>query len=183
MARYPTDLHCYQELVAKLRPGFVVVVGDDDALGGRALFFATLLDELDHGRVIAVGTSAAADRPGHARVDHVVGPPERADVVAEVRAIVGDAPDALVFLGLGAVTRVISAFEQYAPLVPVGSYVVVENTVVNGRPVASGFGPGPFEGVVDILGRHREFFADPSYERYTLTFNRSGFLKRMAWAP
>ena len=38
---------------------------------------------------------------------------------------------------------------QYAPLVPVGGYVVVENTVVNGRPAAPGFGPGPHEAAVE----------------------------------
>jgi cephalosporin hydroxylase len=55
----------------------------------------------------------------------------------------------------------------------------VENTVVNGRPVASGFGPGPHEAVVTILGRHSEFVVDPACERYTLTFNRGGYLKRV----
>jgi cephalosporin hydroxylase len=61
----------------------------------------------------------------------------------------------------------------------VGGYVVVENTVVNGRPVVSGFGPGPHEAVVTILGRHPDFVADPAGERYTLTFNRGGYLKRV----
>ncbi len=30
-----------------------------------------------------------------------------------------------------------------------------------------------------ILGRHPEFVADPTVERYTLTFNRNGYLRRM----
>ena len=100
-----------------------------------------------------------------------------------MRAALDGAVDAVVFLGLGAVERVIGAFELYAPLVPVDSYVVVENTVVNGRPVESGFGPGPYEAVVNILGRHREFMADPSFERYTLTFNKGGFLRRVRPSP
>ena len=109
-----------------------------------------------------------------------MGPPDSAPAVEEVRALTGPEPAAAVFLSLGAVARVVAAFEAYAPLVPVGSYFVVENTVVNGRPVHSGFGPGPHEAVLDILTRRRDFFADPTYERYTLTFNRSGFLKRMS---
>jgi cephalosporin hydroxylase len=56
---------------------------------------------------------------------------------------------------------------------------VVENTVVNGRPVESAFGPGPFEAVVNILGRHREFMADPTFERHTFTFNKGGYLRRV----
>ncbi len=61
----------------------------------------------------------------------------------------------------------------------VGSYVVVENTVVHGRPVASNFGLGPWEAVNGILERHREFVSDPRWERYTVTFNKGGYLKRM----
>jgi cephalosporin hydroxylase len=43
-----------------------------------------------------------------------------------------------------------------------------------------GFGPGPHEAVVNILGRHGDFVPDPAGERYTLTFNRGGYLKRVA---
>jgi cephalosporin hydroxylase len=75
---------------------------------------------------------------------------------------------------------VLAAFEAYSPLVPVGSYLVVENTVVNGRPVESAFGPGPHEAVSDILRTHRDFVPDPSYERFTITFNKHGYLRRMA---
>jgi cephalosporin hydroxylase len=184
VARLPTDLHTYQELLVRVRPGWVVVASDDDGLGGRALFAASICEQIGHGRVVAVGRPELASRPEHARVQHIVGPPEDAAVVEQVTALVADGaatePDALVFLGLGAVLRVVGAFEHYAPLVPIGGYVVVENTVVNGRPVASAFGPGPYEAVVNILGRHREFVADPTCERYTLTFNRGGFLKRVS---
>jgi hypothetical protein len=31
-----------------------------------------------------------------------------------------------------------------------------------------------------ILSRHGEFVSDPGGERYTLTFNRGGYLKRIA---
>ena len=72
-----------------------------------------------------------------------------------------------------------AAFEAYAPLVPVGSYVVMENTVLNGRPVAPGFGPGAHEAVTDVLARHRDFVPDVAFERYTLTFNKNGYLRRM----
>ena len=64
-------------------------------------------------------------------------------------------------------------------MVAVGGYVVVENTVVNGRPARPGFAPGPYEAVEAILGRSGDFVPDPSGERYTVTFNRNGYLKRV----
>lgn len=177
--RYPTDLHSYQELLAKVRPGLVVVAGDDHGLGGRALFAASICDQLGQGRVVAVGSSDEAVRPDHQRITYVHGRPDDADVADQVRGLAGDHADGLVFIGLGEVGRVVAAFEHYAPLVAVDGYVVVENTVVNGRPAASGFGPGPHEAVVNILGRHHEFVVDPAPERYTVTFNRNGYLRRM----
>ena len=62
---------------------------------------------------------------------------------------------------------------------PVGSYVIVTDTIVNGNPVWAGFGPGPAEGVKKILTRNGDFVADPALEKYSLTFNPGGFLKRV----
>ena len=70
-------------------------------------------------------------------------------------------------------------FKAYEPLVPVGSYVVVTDTVVNGHPVWTGFGPGPAEAVKQILTRHGDFVADTAMEKYSLTFNPNGYLRRV----
>ena len=86
---------------------------------------------------------------------------------------------ALVIIGLGALQRIQAAFEAYQDLVPVGSYVIIENTVLNGRPAAPGFGPGGHEAVASLLALHPEFVPDVAFERYTLTFNKNGFLRRM----
>jgi cephalosporin hydroxylase len=153
------------------------MIGDDIGLGGRALFAASVADQLGRGRVIAVGRPTDAERPAHQRITYLEGTPEDPAIAAQVTAAVGSA-SAVVFIGLGAIDRVTAAFEAYAPLVPVDSYVVVENTVVNGRPVAPGFGPGPHEAVSQLLQRHRGFVPDVAFERYTITFNKHGYLRR-----
>ena len=70
-------------------------------------------------------------------------------------------------------------FEAYAPLVQVGSYVIVADTAVNGHPVWPAFGPGPAEGVKQALLTHGEFVADPDLTKYSFTFNPGGFLQRV----
>jgi cephalosporin hydroxylase/GT2 family glycosyltransferase len=177
--RYPADLHVYQELLARLHPQFVVLAGEDEGLGGRALYVASVCDQLGHGRVVAVGGRDAPGRPDHPRISYVAGAPESPDVAAEVVRRAPEPPGALVIIGLGATPRVVAAFNVYAPLVPVGGYVVVENTVVNGRPVRPGFASGPYEAVEAVLGRGDDFVPDPAGERYTVTFNRNGYLKRV----
>jgi cephalosporin hydroxylase len=168
-----------QELIASTRPSTVVLVGDDDGLGGRALHAASVLDQLGAGRVVAVGASPAGERPVHDRVVHLEGAAEADEIASRVEELVGD-EGALVVLALGASTRVGAAFERYRHLVPVDGYLLVENTVVNGRPVEPGFGPGPHEAVSDILQHHRDFVPDIACERDTLTFNKHGYLRRVA---
>ena len=51
---------------------------------------------------------------------------------------------------------------------------------MNGNPVWPAFGPGPAEAVKRILARHGDFIADPTMEKYSLTFNRSGYLRRIS---
>lgn len=173
----PTDLLAYQQLIATVRPDWIVETGTSD--GGRTLFLASICELIDHGQVVSIGEQLAEDLPTHPRISYVDGTPEAATTVAEVGRIVGPDPRALVVLG-GCVARDATqrAFDAYAPLVPIGSYVVVTDTVVNGNPVWPGFGPGPGEAVKQILARHGEFFADPEPERFALTFNPGGFLKR-----
>jgi hypothetical protein len=76
VARYPTDLHCYQELLAAVRPAVTVWLGDDQALGGRALFSASIADQLGQGRVVAIGPADHGPRPEHPRISYLDGEPE-----------------------------------------------------------------------------------------------------------
>jgi cephalosporin hydroxylase len=178
--RYPADLHVYQELLAETRPDVVVVAADDPGLGGRALFLASVCEQLGHGRVVAVGDVDGARQPSHPRLDHVFGAPEAPAVARTVTALASSSPAALVLLGLSDASQVIATFERYASMVPVGGHVIVENTVVKGRAVDLATGRGAFEAVEAILSRRGDFVSDPAGERYTLTFNRGGYLKRIA---
>jgi cephalosporin hydroxylase len=64
-------------------------------------------------------------------------------------------------------------------LAPVGSYVVIEHTIYNGHPVWPGHGPGPNEAAKRMLARHGEFVDDTTLEKYGVTFNPGGYLKRI----
>jgi cephalosporin hydroxylase len=172
----PTDLATYQDLIASIRPDWVIETGTGN--GGRALFLASICELIGHGQVVSIGEGLPEDLPQHPRLTYVDGKPEAAETVARVRGIVGVDPNALVFLGRALAHLVVASFEAYAPLVPVGSYVVVTDTVVNGNPVWAGFSAGPFEATKTILARHGEFCVDSERERFALTFNPGGFLKR-----
>jgi cephalosporin hydroxylase len=81
---------------------------------------------------------------------------------------VGDAPNAFVVLGSqpGSNLRMEAEFNLYAPFVPVGSYVVMEYTILNGHPVWPGFGPGPGEAAKRVLANNSNFAADTGMEKF-----------------
>jgi cephalosporin hydroxylase len=173
----PTDLLAYQEIISAVRPDWIIETGSAD--GGRSLFLASMCDLVGHGQVLSVDPEAAEGRPEHPRLTYLTGRPHHQDVADRVREVVGDGR-ALVVLG-SVVDRHSTSeeFERYSPLVPVGSYVVVTDTVVNGHPVWPSFGPGPFEAIKELPGTHPEFVSDTARERYGVSFNPDGFLKRV----
>ena len=68
--------------------------------------------------------------------------------------------------------------DLYSPLVTSGCYLIVEDTNVNGHPVYPLHGPGPMEALDQFLPAHPEFEVDASREKYMLTFNPRGYLRR-----
>lgn len=172
IARASADLLAYQELVARLRPDRVVVVGDDDAALSR--FFASVCAAVGRGRVLAAGGAQPADG------DWLSGAPLDAGVVAAAHDLAGRPPSALVVIA-GPVPRHEAAarFEAYSPLVPVDGYAILEGTVVGGNPVWPSFGSGPMA-VVTAVTQEGRFVSDRALERHGPTFNRRGFLRRVA---
>ena len=173
----PTDLLAYQEILSRVRPDWVVEIGASDA--GRAGFLASICELIGRGRVLSLRSQEMADPASHPRLDVLVGPPLEPDLHRQIHELVGSG-NAVVVLGACADrTATARQFEAYADLVGVGSYVVVTDTIVNGRPVWPSFGPGPFEAVKQILNLHGEFVPDPDMEKYALSFNPGGYLRRV----
>ncbi len=75
--------------------------------------------------------------------------------------------------------HVLAELRAYAPLVTPDSYLVVEDTNVNGHPVYEEFGPGPMEAVQDFLKENDTFAVDVTREKFLLTFNPGGWLKKL----
>ena len=69
--------------------------------------------------------------------------------------------------------------QLYSGFVTRNSYLVVEDTNVNGHPAADEHGPGPWEAVEKFLSGQTDFVRDRSCERHLLTFFPGGWLKRL----
>jgi cephalosporin hydroxylase len=173
----PLDLWLYQEILHGLRPAVVVETGT--AFGGSALFLASVMDLIGHGRIITIDVDARRGRPEHPRITYLTGSSIDPGMVAEVRAMVGGAAPVMVLLDSDhSRAHVAAELEAYAPLVSRGSYLVVEDTNLNGHPVLPDHGPGPMEAVEAFLPAHPDFSHDPAMDKFLLSFNPRGWLRR-----
>jgi cephalosporin hydroxylase len=173
----PLDLWVYQELLHRLRPAMIVETGT--ASGGSALFLASMCDLLGQGSIVTIDVEDKPGRPEHERITYLTGSSTAPDIRQQVGELVGDRAPVLVILDSDhARDHVLEELRIYAPLVSPGSYVIVEDTNVNGHPVSPDHGPGPMEAVNDFLSESREFSVDRGQEKFFLTFNPGGYLRR-----
>lgn len=173
----PFDLWIYQEILHELRPEWVLETGT--ARGGSALYLASVLDLLGAGKIVSIDIVANAARPSHPRITYLTGSSTSPEILSQVKSLITGSPRVLVILDSDHKRdHVLEELRLYSPLVTPGSYLIVEDTNVNGRPVFSGFGPGPGEAVDEFLTGNPGFERDGSRERFFLTFNPGGYLRR-----
>jgi cephalosporin hydroxylase len=177
LEKCPLDLWIYQELVSRIRPELIVETGT--SRGGSALFLASCMDLVDHGRVITVDIRDREGRPVHDRIRYISGSSVDPGVVAEVKAAASGASPVMVILDADhSRDHVLGELNAYASLVSPGSYLIVEDTNVNGHPVFREHGPGPHEAVEDFLQANHDFARDPACEKFFMSFNPGGYLRR-----
>jgi cephalosporin hydroxylase len=174
----PTDAWSYQEIIAETRPDLLVETGS--MFGGSALFFAGIMDLLGHGRVISIDIAPDRELPSHDRVTWLTRSSVDPATLDMVRTAAGGGTVMVVLDSDHSAGHVLRELDLYAPLVTPGSYLVVEDSNINGRPILPWFGPGPGEALDSWVPRHPEFEVDASRERFLLTFAPGGWLRRVA---
>jgi cephalosporin hydroxylase len=173
----PLDLWIYQELVFGLRPDLIIETGTYS--GGSAMFLASLFDLLGTGRIVSVDIAPQAPLPVHPRIEFVTSSSTDPLIVDRLRAEASDAGTVMVLLDSDhSYGHVRDELFAYHSMVTPGSYLIVEDSNVNGHPVLPDFGPGPMEAIDEFLPAHPEFEIDSHCERFMVTFNPRGFLRR-----
>jgi len=175
----PLDLWIYQEIVYEQKPDLIIETGT--AHGGGALYLASMCDLVGHGEVLTIDINEPSDWPQHPRITYLTGSSVDPAVLAQVRTRAQRAGKVMVVLDSDHSAAHVSAeLDVYGPLVTLGSYLIVEDTNINGHPVYGWHGPGPMEAVEDFLTRSNGFTRDRSREKLILTFNPGGWLRRDA---
>jgi cephalosporin hydroxylase len=173
----PLDLWVYQEIVYETRPDLIVETGT--YRGGSALYLATVCDLVGAGEVVSIDIEPARDDyPQHPRITYLAGRSSTdPEVVAEIRTRAGGRRVLVVLDSDHSQAHVEAELAAYAPLVPVGCYVIVEDSNIG--QIRKDLLPGPLQAVETFLAGTDEFEIDREREKFLITFNPSGYLRRV----
>ncbi len=181
MQKSPLDSWIYQELFHRVRPEVVIEIGS--YAGGSTLYFAHLLDLLGEGLVVSIDVSRAGYRVEHDRIATLTGSSADPAIVDEVGKRCRGRRTFIIHDGDHSRTAVLQDLRAYAGLISAGSYFVVEDGIVDQFPVGSELHPekiseGPLLAIEEFLLEDDRFEVDVACERYLMTWNPKGYLRR-----
>ncbi len=174
----PLDLWIYQEIIFETRPDIIIETGT--ASGGSALFLATIFNLIGKGEVVSIDIEDKENRPEDPRIKYLLGSSTSEEIVRKVQALISGKDRIMVVLDSDHhKDHVLKELQIYSKFVTRENYLVVEDTNINGYPVRPKFGAGPMEAVKEFLRMNDDFVIDRSREKFYLTFNPDGYLKKI----
>lgn len=177
----PFDMWIKHKIIWETRPDIIIETGT--LCGGTALFYATLLETIGHGKVVTIDVDPHIEEASKhplfiKRVQVLKGMSTSPEIAQEVAKQVSYNNAMLILDSDHSKENVLKELKLYSHFVAPGNYIIVDDSQLNGHPVLKSFGPGPYEAIHEFLSENNEFEIDPSREKFFMTFNPSGYLRR-----
>ena len=181
VVKSPLDMWVYQEILFAVKPDIIIECGTNR--GGSAYYLGAVCDLIGKGKILTIDIEdliAQGSHPRHERATYVIGSSTSDETVQKVRNFAAGAETVLVVLDSDHTRdHVLNEMRIYGEMVTRGSYMIVEDSCLNGNPINPASGPGPAEAIELYLRETDAFVTDSSREKYFMTFNPGGFLERV----
>jgi len=200
-AKCPLDMWVYQEIIMQIKPKLIIETGTYK--GGSAMFMADMLWFNDiaspypgqqvsvtpsyygnSGLVVTIDITSIAQFPKYYSNVWYLSEHDSThkNTIEKIMTLIKRSekyynPVMVVLDSDHSKQHVARELELYAPFVTPGSYLIVEDTNVDTVIHPDGE-PGAASAVKEFLKTHSEFFIDKDCEKYFLTFNPNGYLRR-----
>jgi cephalosporin hydroxylase len=175
----PFDLWIYQEIIFNSKPDIIIEIGS--AHGGSTLYLANILDLLGRGQVISLDIERSNYSIKHKRIIDITGDCLSQAIVDNVFELCKNKTVMIIHDGDHHFEHVLKCLKLYSPLVSINNYFIVEDGVIDLFYANDGIGghEGPLKATVHFIESNSNFIFDSSCERYQITYNPKGFLKRI----
>lgn len=188
----PQDMMAMQEILWDVKPDLVIEAGI--AHGGSILYYASILQLLGHGEVIGIDVDIRAHNraaievhPMSKRVRLIEGSSIAQEVIEKVRGLAQGKRVVVVLDSNHTHDHVLAELLAYAPLVCIGGYCVVMDTLIEDMPDRFfgdrpwGHGNNPKTAVHQFLSSHPGFEIDKDIDhKLLISVAPDGYLRRVA---
>jgi len=181
----PMDMWNYQEILFSLKPSVVIEFGTWH--GGSALFFSSIMQQIGRSYIVVsvdieasrISEKAKSD-PGVRLLTMSSAAPELKETLKDIRE--KNPGSAFAILDSDhSKQHVLAEMTNLRGILVAGDYLVVEDSNINGHPVAKSFGPGPYEAIQEYFRMFpHDYEHDFDRERkFGFSFAPNGFLRRL----
>ena len=176
--KFPIDFWIYTELVYEILPDVIIEIGNYK--GGSALALAHMLDNIGKGRII--GLDINHDKiplivKNHPRITLITG--DACASANKVKRIVKEGERVLIIEDSAhTYSNTLNVLRTFGSLVSKGSYFIVEDSICH-HGLNVGPNPGPYEAIESFLKENKNFISDREKERFLVTWNPKGYLKKI----
>jgi cephalosporin hydroxylase len=174
------DLWNIQEAIFDIKPELIIETGTNQ--GGSSYYYAQLLDLIGHGKVVTVDIEKLHNL-SHPRVKYLIGSSTDPEIFGEIRTMArGCKGPVLVILDSDhSAQHVAAELDLYCDLVTPGSYMLVQDGVIDTLRKFRKGRPGPLPAIRSFVSRNRQFVVDrEKCDRFLVTHHPDGWLKRCA---
>lgn len=190
--QYPQDILAMQEIIWNIKPDLIIETGI--AHGGSLIFYASMLELLgENGLVIGIdidirkhNRAEIEKHPMFKRIKMIEGSSIDESIVEKLRKIAEGKKVVVCLDSNHTHEHVLRELELYAPLVSIGSYCVVFDTIVEDMPAGSypdrpwDKGNNPKTAVYEFLKKNDHFEIDKNIEnKLLITVAPDGYLRRV----
>ncbi len=192
----PQDLQAKQEIIWEVKPDLIIETGV--ACGGSIMFSATMLSalegcgEIKNSNVIGIeinlypeNKKAIFNHPLSKKITIIEGSSIDKKIIEEIEWLSRGRKVLVCLDSKHTHEHVLAELRAYAPLVSVGSYIIVEDTGIEDLPKGTtsnrpwGKGNNPKTAVWEFLKENDNFEIDDIDKKLIMTGNPSGYLRRV----
>jgi cephalosporin hydroxylase len=172
------DAWTIQETLSELRPALLIECGTNR--GGSSYFFAALFDLMGYGRVITIDIEKMHDL-SHPRITYLLGSSVAPEILDQVAHAVAETSGPVMVLldSDHNEAHVRREMESYHRFVTPGSFLMVQDGVIDTLPIFALARPGPLPAIESFLRTHPEFEVDTERcTRFLISHSPKGWLRR-----